>query len=136
MLSAMFVSIVLLASLAMQSASSNLQVVNEEVFSQLTDHPASITYVITLKAILPDGSHALLDCTDDRKTTCVEVQSLPPEQLPPKDQSCVSNSTKEMGYVNICKYKDVGDFRFKRSGDRITIYHRNGKTTFKVTSSW
>jgi hypothetical protein len=41
-----------------------------------------------------------------------------------------------MGYVHQCKYTDVGTFDFKRSGDKITIFHRSGKTTLSVTSSW
>jgi len=119
-----------LLALAMMAPSQTLQVVEEESFQQLTD--TGLTSTLTIKAILPDGSHALLFCGDG----CAEVQSLPPEKRLPTSQTCTSDNDPRMGYVHNCKYTDVGIFEFKRSGDKITIWHRAGKTTFKVTSSW
>jgi hypothetical protein len=131
----MITPILALALLAAQTPANELQVVNEEIFTQLNDHPYYFISSITIKAILPDGSHAVLDC-DVKEKSCTEVQSLPPEKLPPKEQSCKENTSKEFGYVHTCTYTNVGTFEFKRSGDKITIIHRNGKTTLRVTSSW
>lgn len=119
-------------ALAMMAAPPQmLQVVEEETFQQLNTIGATST--VTIKAILPDGSHALLFCDD----ACAEVQLLPPEKRPPTDKTCTtSDSNAKLGYVRDCKFTDVGSFQFKRSGDRITIFHRSGKTTFRVTSSW
>jgi hypothetical protein len=114
----------------MMSPVQTLQVVEEETFQQLAN--TGLTSTLTIKAILPDGSHALLFCSDG----CAEVQSLPPEKRLPTAQNCTSENDPRMGYVHDCKFKDVGTFAFKRGGDKITIWHRNGKTTFKVTSSW
>jgi hypothetical protein len=118
--------------LAMMAAPpQTLQVVEEETFQQLSTIGATST--VTIRAILPDGSHALLFCDD----ACAEVQLLPPERLPPTDRSCTtSDSNSKLGYVRQCKFSDVGAFQFKRSGDKISISHRSGKTTFRVTSSW
>jgi hypothetical protein len=115
---------------AMFAPRQSLQVVEEETFQQLTN--SSLTITLTIKAILPDGSHALLFCSGG----CEEVQSLPPEKRLPSEQTCTSNTHPTMGYVHQCKYTDVGTFDFKRSGDKITIIHRSGKTTLSVTSSW
>jgi hypothetical protein len=120
----------ILLAFAMGRAPQSLQVVGEETFRQLNGN--YLAYTVTLKAILPDGSHALLSCVTD----CEEVQSLPPEKRPPADQACEDSTGTSMGYVHTCKYANVGTFEFKRSGDRITVFHRSGKTSFQVTSSW
>jgi hypothetical protein len=123
-------SAMLVPNFAMAAPQATLQVVEEEAFQQLTN--SSLTSTLSIKAILPDGSHALLFCSDG----CAEVQSLPPEKRLPTDQTCTGDDDSRMGYIHDCKYTNVGTFQFKRSGDKITISHRNGKTTFKVTSSW
>jgi hypothetical protein len=115
---------------------STLTVAKEETFTQLTD--SSLLVNVTINAVLPDGSHAVLFCSVDSHTACAEVQNLPPERLPPKDLACRDSTDhmKELGYVHSCTYVDVGEFRFARKGDEITVYHRNGKTKFRVTGSW
>jgi hypothetical protein len=127
-------NLVLIALLlgGLQNPSTNsLTIVEEDTFAQVTDQ--GTVFSLTVKAILPDGSHALLSCPE---RSCPEIQSLPPEKRLPKEQACQSGSYDKLGYVLSCKYENLGTFSFKRKGDRITIAHRNGKTTLSVTSSW
>jgi hypothetical protein len=119
-----------LLAFALLIPSQTLQVVEEESLQQMTNQ--GLTATLTVKAILPDGSHAVLFCSDG----CADIQALPPEQRKPEAETCTSTNDPRLGYVHFCKFKDVGSFSFKRSGDRITVKHRSGKTTFKVTSSW
>jgi hypothetical protein len=130
---------IILISLLFGGLPSNqemLTVAQEETFSQLTD--SGLTASVTLKTILPDGSHALLRCFVDGHTSCAEVQNLPPEKLPAKNVACHDSTdhVKELGYVHMCSYENLGQFRFVRKGDEVTVYHRAGKTKFKVTDSW
>jgi hypothetical protein len=119
-----------LLALAMFAPRQSLEIVEEDTFRQV--NKTYLAYTVTIKAILPDGSHALLECIEN----CDEVQSLPPEKRLPTDQTCKDSTGTPMGYVHTCKYTDVGTFEFKRNGDSITISHRSGKTTFRVASSW
>lgn len=112
-----------------------LTIVNEITLATASTGVA-LTRSVTLKAVLPDGSHALLFCgyVED---VCAEVQTLPPERLPPTEKSCSTTGPNVDGAVTTkCEYNDVGTFHFRRSGDLVTIFHRRGKTKFRVTSSW
>lgn len=112
-----------------------LTIVNETTLER-TSTGVGLTKSVTLKAVLPDGSHALLLCgyTED---VCPDVQILPPEKLPPIEKNCITTPANVDGTVTTrCEFNDVGEFRFKRSGDQVTIFHRRGKTKFRVTSSW
>ena len=123
-----------MASAAVQNP-DELTVANETTLAT-TSTGVAMTRSVTLKAVLPDGSHALLFCgyVED---VCPEVQSLPPEKLPPVEQSCSTTGPNVDGTVTTkCEYNNVGTFLFRRSGDVITVFHRKGKTKFRVTSSW
>lgn len=112
-----------------------LTVVNEITLARASTG-VGLTRSVTIKAVLPDGSHALLFCgyTED---ACQEVQMLPPERLPPIEKSCSTTGPNVDGTVTTrCEFNDVGKFHFTRSGDLITVFHRKGKTKFRVTSSW
>lgn len=134
------IGVVLLSVLPAMTAAAvqnpnELTVVNEMTLASASTGVA-MTRSVTLKAVLPDGSHALLFCgyVED---VCPEVQVLPPEKLPPIQQSCSTTGPNVDGTVTTkCEYNNVGTFLFRRSGDVITIFHRKGKTKFRVTSSW
>ena len=112
-----------------------LTIVNEITLARASTG-VGLTRSVTIKAILPDGSHALLVC-GYAEGACAEVQILPPERLPPIEKSCSTSGPNVDGTVTTrCEFDDLGKFRFKRSGDLVTIFHRRGKTKFRVTSSW
>lgn len=112
-----------------------LTVVNEVTLARASTG-VGLTRSVTIKAVLPDGSHALLFC-GYAEDACQEVQMLPPERLPPLEKSCATTGPNVDGTVTTrCEFNDVGTFHFTRSGDLITVFHRKGKTKFRVTSSW
>ena len=112
-----------------------LTVVNEITLARASTG-VGLTRSVTIKAVLPDGSHALLFC-GYAEDACQEVQMLPPERLPPLEKSCATTGPNVDGTVTTrCEFSDVGKFHFTRSGDLITVFHRKGKTKFRVTSSW
>ena len=111
--------LLLLPAICAAQNKDSLQVMEEEEHVEMVEHPLSVTGTLEIKAILPDGSHAVLTCVDGNHM-CVIVQSLPPEKLPPKSQACsVTAPAGGNTESTVCKYKDVGSFRFKRNGDRI-----------------
>jgi hypothetical protein len=134
------ISLLLLSMLpALQSVAveppPELTIVHETTLASASTG-VGLTRSVTVKAVLPNGSHALLVC-DSIEEACREVQMLPPEKLPPVEQSCSTTGPNVDGTVTTrCEFKDVGTFRFNRSGDLVTIFHRKGKTRFRVTSSW
>ena len=112
-----------------------LTIVNEITLARASTGVGQ-TRSVTIKAVLPDGSHALLFC-GYAEDACPEVQMLPPERLPPIDKSCSTTGPNVDGTVTTrCEFNDLGKFRYTRSGDLITVFHRKGKTKFRVTSSW
>ena len=112
-----------------------LTIVNETTLTRASTGVGS-TRSVTIKAILPDGSHALLFC-ESEEDPCPDVQMLPPERLPPVEKSCATTGPNVDGTVTTrCEFNDLGPFRYTRSGDLVTIFHRKGKTRFRVTSSW
>ena len=124
----------MIASTSFAQKKNELQVVEEVTMRQISMHPVYIQETVEIKAILPDGSHALLFCNvNDNK--CGAVQSLPPEKLPPMEQACRESSAQDI-QVHKCTFHDVGVFQFKRSGNRVTILNRYGKSTLSIQSSW
>jgi hypothetical protein len=110
---------------------STLRIVEETTLMQSSAR--GLVYSIRVRSLLPDGSHALLTCT----SACIEVQWLAPDRLPPRSQACKETpGSGDVALATECKFEDVGAFGFSRTKDKITIYHRKGKTVFTVTGSW
>lgn len=132
-LSMQIAAVVLAMMQIAQLGKSELQVVREVTTLAASAHPIWLNKSIEIQAILPDGSHALLNCSEE---ICQDVQSLPPEKLPPREQTCVNGAYGQDGNTETCTFENVGIFRFTRKGDSIIIFHRSGKTKFIVVSSW
>ncbi|HUB29543.1 MAG TPA: hypothetical protein VL967_07590 [Terracidiphilus sp.] len=110
---------------------STLRIVEETTTMQSSAR--GLVYSIKVRSLLPDGSHALLTCT----SACTEVQWLAPDRLPPRSQECKEKpGNGDVALTTECKFEDVGAFGFSRTKDKITIYHRKGKTVFTVAGAW
>jgi hypothetical protein len=116
-------------------ADSQLQVVEQQKLTQIGKNPPSLTSTITVRAILPDGSHARLFCSIVDDTKCQGLQSFAPEKMPVDSETC---DTSVMGTFSVidCKTSNLGAFKFKRSGNDILIYSGSGKAKLRVVGSW
>ena len=114
--------------------SDRLQVLEESTYMQVGLNPPSLLSSVTLTAMLPDGSHAMLSRTS-ANPPCGGVQSYAPEKMPPDSKKC-ETSTPQNLTVTICIIKNLGSFRFKRKVNQVTIYSAAGKSQLAITESW
>jgi hypothetical protein len=115
-------------------ATQQLEVVEESDWRQIAFNPPGLLYSFTLKAILPDGSHALLTCNAADKK-CGGVQIDAPEKMPPDSKKCDTSSPPGFT-VTTCVTKNLGSYKFRRLHNIITLYSGGRKSEFTVTSSW
>ena len=132
---AMLTLIVLCPKVMRASDTSTLQIVEQKTFTQIsTTPPLGVLGTITVKAILADGSHALLNCSS-AEPNCYKVESFAPEKIPVDSTRCEDSMVGTMSVTN-CTMTGLGVFKAKRSGNEITVYGPKLKCKFKVTGSW
>jgi hypothetical protein len=85
--------------------------------------PAEAIVTYTAKVILPDGTHALLQC-EGFYDGCGKIVSATPERT---KQKWAGSSETTTG---------LGSFEAKRNKDEITIYTASGKRKYKIVGSW
>jgi hypothetical protein len=88
-----------------------------------SNDPVEMDVMFSAKIILPDGTHALLLCSEGSKD-CGEIQSATPER------------TKETWNGASKTVTGLGMFESKRNNDEIVIYTPRGKRKYQITGSW
>jgi hypothetical protein len=80
-------------------------------------------------AVLPDGSHALLECIGGFDKDCAGIPPVAPEKSS-------SPTCETVGEVETCTEKNPGVYETKRDKNDILIYGPKGKLRYRIVGSW
>jgi hypothetical protein len=113
-------------------AADKIQIVITETTNTIQNAKARPNFLFEAKVILPDGSHARLNCLSTEKD-CAGIEPMSSERSNPNDNGCVTSSDADL---ITCKHTDLGTYWAKRTGNDLQIQTPQGKLKYHIVGSW